>query len=112
MSEQLQAILIMLATCWGCATIFLGIGFWADHRKEPMHFYAGVPVDPKTITDVPAYNRENGKMWKLYSTPYWAAGLIGCWNVNVSAIVICLACVVGIPLLIWKYHGIRKQFKA
>ena len=112
MTEEFWALVTMLASCWGSALLFLAIGIWADRRKTPMHFYSGVPIDPKSITDVQGYNRQEGKMWKQYSIPYWLAGILSFWNIGWAAIVIGLACFPGIFWLVWKHHRIRREFKA
>ena len=73
--EQIVGMVIMCVTGFGCAGLFSAIGVWAEKRKDPMNFYSGTSVDPATISDVDAYNRENSKMWKAYAIPYWISGI-------------------------------------
>lgn len=74
--KPIVAIVIMLVVCFGCAGLFWGIGAWAMKRKDPMHFYSGSSVDPRTISDIPGYNAENAKMWRQYSFPFWLSGIM------------------------------------
>ena len=115
--ERIFGIILMTFVNLLCAGIFYGIGVWAQKRKDPMHFYTGTTVDPKTISDIPAYNRENEKLWKTYSIPFflcavcafgsiWAEGLM-----TVSIVVLVLSCTVGGGWLICKYHKILKKYK-
>lgn len=99
-----------------CAGIFYGIGVWAAKRKDPMHFYSGTSVDPRTISDVPAYNRENARMWKRFSIPFWLCTLcsiLSFWDRSLSTVGIVFlvaGCTVGIGWLIKRYHRILKEY--
>lgn len=115
--EQIFGIILMTFINLMCAGIFYGIGVWANKRKDPMHFYAGSTIDPKTISDIPAYNRENAKLWKMFSIPFWLCS--GCafgsiWMealMTVSIIVLVLGCTAGIGWLVWMYSKIHKKYK-
>ena len=115
--ERIFGIILMTFINLMCAGIFYGIGVWAQKRKDPMHFYSGTTVDPKTISDVPSYNLENSKMWKAFSIPFWLCA--GCalgsiWAeslMTVSIVFLCVGCTVGIGWLICKYHKILKKYK-
>ena len=102
--------------CFGCAVIFYGIGIWADKAKKPVHFWAGTKVDPLKVTDISGYNRANAVMWKVYSIPYWLAGLIGCFGylgdifALIATALLVLACFPGIFLLVRRYRKIEKQY--
>ena len=115
--ERIFGIILMTFINLMCAGIFYGIGVWAKKRKDPMHFYAGSTVDPKTISDIPAYNRENAKLWKVFSVPFWFCA--GCAFASIwldvlmtaAIIVLVLGCTVGIGWLITRYHKILKSYK-
>ena len=115
--ERIFAIILMTFINLLCAGIFYGIGAWAKSRKDPMHFYSGSTVDPKTISDIPAYNRENEKLWKTYSAPFFlcAACAFGSIWVKelmiVSISVLVLASTIGGGWLVWKYSKIYKKYK-
>ena len=110
---------IVLILCgFGCGSLFSWMSSWAKKRKDPMHFWSGSTVDPKTITDIPAYNQANARMWKRYAIPYWMTGWCGfaCFlNYKLAAVVGCVligaASTVGILWLIWAYKRIEKQYK-
>lgn len=111
--------IIMIVFCgFGCGALFYWIGAWASNRKDPMHFWSGSTVDPKSILDIPAYNQANAQMWKQYSIPYWLSGILGMlsiFDVRISVfsmVPIGLACTVGIWWLIHTYRKIERKYKA
>lgn len=114
--EAIGGMIIMVLVCWGCAALFFGIGVWADRRKVPVNFWAGTKIDPKTVSDIPAYNHTNAVMWKLYSVPYWIAGAFSLfvpwahWCAIAALILVVLACVPGLLLLIRRYRQIENKY--
>lgn len=115
--KDIAGLVIFLVCVWGCGGLFYGIGVWAAKRKAPMFFWAGSEVDPKTVSDVPAYNRENGRMWKRYSLAFWMSGALEIagirfpWCGIAAASLIGLACTVGFLWLIGTFRRIRKQYR-
>ena len=114
--EQILSVIIMCGCGFGMGALFYWMGHWAQNRKDPMHFCSGSTVDPKTISDIPAYNHANARMWKIYSIPYWLTAVFGLLTIvdsrfsAVSSILIFLACTVGIGWLVWKYNRICRQY--
>ena len=112
--KEIAGIVIMVVSCWGCAALLFGIGVWADHRKAPMNFWAGTEIDPRTVSDIPAYNHENAVMWKVYSIPYWIAGALSLfqahWCSIAALIMITLACFPGLLVLIYHYRKIENKY--
>lgn len=109
-----EAVFDWLATCWGCGALFLILGLASIRRKKPMHFWAGQAMELDSVRDVPAYNREYGKMWMRYSVPYWLAGLIGIFDFVsrwflVAAVAVLL--VGGLGGLIWMVRAYRRLEK-
>ena len=109
--EKIFAIIIMVGSCWFCAAIFCGIAFWALKRKDPMHFYSGTTVDPGTVSDIPAYNREVARMWFVYSGFFWLSGIAAFFRMMAAVIIMSLACIPGIFLLVGCYNRIYKKYK-
>lgn len=115
-SKNIAGVVILTVCCWGSAALFFGIGLWAGRRKTPMHFWAGTEIDPKTVSDIPAYNRENAVMWKVYSIPYWTAGALSLflgraqWCSIAAGILIALACFPGLLILIRHYRKIETKY--
>ena len=115
--EALFGIIMMVLCGFGCGALFFWLGVWAAGRKDPMHFWSGSVVAAEFISDVQAYNQANARMWKIYSVPYWATGIIGLFSIfdirlsALSMIAIGLACTVGIWWLIHTYRKIEKQYK-
>ena len=104
-------MIVWYATCFGCALLFIGIGIYARRLEKPMWFWAGSEVDPETVSDVKQYNRENGRMWILYSLWYIAAGLAMIWSSGAAVAIMVLGCTVGIGLLIASYQKIFNKYK-
>ena len=115
--ERIFGIILMTFVNLMCAGIFYGIGVWAQKRKDPMHFYSGSTVDPRTISDIPAYNRENSRLWKQYSIPFWFCAIFSFSSIwieslmTVSVVLLVLGCTLGGGLLVWKYNKIFKKYQ-
>ena len=95
----------------GCATLFLGIGLYARRMKTPMWFWSGVAVDPDSITDVPAYNKANGRMWMLYSLWYWVSCLVYAVSAVAAMVILMVGSTVGAILLMFAYRRIESKYK-
>ena len=114
-SESIVGAIIMCVVCFGCGALFFGIGVWATNLEKPMHFWSGSTIDPKTVDDIPEYNRKNAAMWKWYSLPYWFAGIFGLfswkceWCMYVSMALLLIACVPGFVVLVGCYKRIEKE---
>jgi len=104
--------IIFPAICLGMALIFWLIALVAFKRRTPMHFWAGDIIDPKTIKDIPAYNRANGVMWLVYGVSYIVAGLVGFASIIASVVLLSLASTVGIAGLFVAYKRIHNKYKA
>ena len=94
-----------------CSLLFTGIGIYAWRREIPMWFFSGSTVKEEEITDVKAYNRENGIMWICYSAIFWISTVLGIWSAVAAGIVLLVGCVVGSLLLVAAYNRIYKKYK-
>ena len=103
--EQLIFPLIMIP----CAASFTALGVYAWKRKKPMWFYSGSEVKPWQIRDIPAYNRANGIMWLVFSLGFWAAAVLGLFNVPAAGVLTMLTCLLGIPGLLIAYKRIYNK---
>ena len=108
----MAGMIIWCITIFGCAILFFSLGIYAERREKPMHFWSGTTVDEKKITDVKAYNKENGRMWKIYSLCYFASGVIYFWSVWISVLLLFLSCTVGLGVLIVTFNRIEKKYKS
>lgn len=97
---------------WFCGAIFIGIGIYSIRKKTPIHFWAGTMVKDQEISDIKAYNRENGIMWITYGSTYVLAGLIALISIAIGAVFLAIAGVVGIVFLILGYNSIYNNYKA
>ena len=93
-----------------CSALFTGIGIYARNRKKPMWFWSGTVVDEKEISDIPAYNHANGRMWILFSLILWISAFMGLFSMRAGDIVLCAGSLIGIPLLIFAYRRIYRKY--
>ncbi len=103
--------IIFAVICWLCSLIFGAVAIWAFKSKQPMHFWSGSTVNPEEITDIPAYNRANGRMWSIYTMAMIMTGVLSLFNITVSAVLLIVICVPGIVVLIIVYNRIYKKYK-
>ena len=108
--ERIMAIIVMLLCNWLCGGTFVGMSIWAKKRKDPMHFYSGTSVDPRKITDVPAYNQANARMWMTYSMPFWISSIVAFFHTGAAAVIMGVSCMPGFLWLIFRYRRICKEY--
>ncbi len=114
--EQLFGLIMLLGVCFGLGIMIYFIAIWAERSKKPFGFWTFREVKPEAISDIPSYNRENGKMWKLYSVPFFLAGFCGMggvwltWLRTAALVLVILACTLGIGWLIWNYKRIFRKY--
>lgn len=101
----------MVVSCWICGIFFLAFGQFARRYKKPVWFWSGSTVEPESITDIPAYNRANARMWSVFSLPFWISGLMSFWWMVPAAVLLTVACLAGLPVLIVTYNKIFKKYK-
>ena len=94
-----------------CSLLFTGIGIYAWRRTKPMWFWSGSSVREEEITNVKAYNRENGIMWLCYSAVFWISTIMGIRSVSIAGIVLAAGCLGGLPLLVIAYNRIYRKYK-
>ena len=94
-----------------CSLLFTGIGIYAWWRTKPMWFWSGSSVREDEITNVKAYNRENGIMWICYSAVFWISTIMGIRSVSIAGIVLAVGCLGGLPLLVIAYNRIYRKYK-
>ena len=103
--------IIWYVTMFSTAAVFYGIGVYAQKLEKPMWFWAGTEVDAASIRDVKAYNRENARMWKLFSLWFWAAGAAQYWSGALALTLLVLSCTVGMAALVATFLKIEKKYK-
>ena len=117
MGEFIETI-ILTAFCFAGGAVFFGIGVYAGRKKGPMNFWAGEQIAPESVTDIPAYNRQNALMWKWYSLSYFLTGLcalLSIWSRGWNYIclgVLVLGCCGGMIAVICRYRNIRRKYLA
>ena len=113
---DLIGMIIMAICCFGSGIICFSLGYKAEKAEKPVNFWAGKQVDASSITDINGYNHANAVMWKVYSTPYFLAGILSCFayygdGFYLAALCfLILACVPGLVLLIRRYIRIEKAY--
>ncbi len=103
--------MIMLVIVIPIAMMFTGMGIYAMRKPTPMHFFSGTTVDASEITDVRAYNRENGIMWLVFSLVFWLSAIIGSYNGLVGGFILIGGCVIGVPGLLVTYNFIYSKYE-
>lgn len=98
---------IMLAT----VMLFGGVGVWALRSKGPVHFWSGTQVKPEEITDIPAYNKANAKMWFCFCVPLVASMLIAPFNMVAAGVTAGAGVLAGIVAVIIVYSRIERKYK-
>ena len=101
--------IVWLSTTLPVALLLPGIGVYAFRKKTPIGFFAGVPAPE--VTDVRAYNRENGVMWTVFSLPFFSAAALGLWRVWAGTAVLLAGTFFGIPLLVFAYSHICRKYR-
>ena len=107
----MAGMIIWSITVFGCAILFFGMGMYAEKREKPMWFWAGSTVDESKISDVKAYNKENGIMWKIYSLWFWASGIVYFWIEWLAVAILVLGCTLGMGWLVARFNKIEKKNK-
>ena len=109
--KEFFSMIIWLVIMIPCSLLFTGIGLYAIKREKPMWFWSGSTVSETEITDVKAYNRENGIMWICYSLVMWASTIMGVLNMAVTGLVLLIGSLAGLPILAVTYNRIYKKYK-
>ena len=100
---------IWLAVTLPLPLILLGIALFAWFQKTPMWFFAGIPGP--AVSDVRGFNRANAVIWACFSLPFFVAAGVGVVYRLAAAVIILGACLVGIPLLVFAYHGFCGKYR-
>lgn len=94
-----------------CAITFFIIGFSAFKSKKTVSFWSGTKVDPKKVSDIPAYNKANGIMWLCYSSLYFLAIILSLVGYSeFSTWFVIAATTLGLVVLIFVYKSICKKY--
>ena len=115
-NESIFGAIIMILCCWSCAALFVGIALNGRKKETPMGFWSGIPVDPRSVRDIPEYNRESSNMWLIYSVPYWISGMVsfffgaGDFVAMIAVGILMFACIPGLAILIWRYKQIERKY--
>lgn len=103
--------IIWLIAVFAFGLIFYRIGAHAEKRKQPMWFITGTPLSAERVRDVKEFNRENARMWKNFSLPYFGAGIVHFYDERIAIVVLVLASTAGIAWLFWTYKKIRAKYE-
>ena len=114
--EDIFGLIILTICSLGIGALCFCLGLCAEHSQKPFGFWTFKEVKPDSISDISAYNRENGKMWKQYAVPFFfAAGCAvgGIWFpflLKASVWLMAAVCTLGIVWLIWQYNRIFRKY--
>ena len=51
-------------------------------------------------------------MWIVFSLGFWAAAVLGLFDVSAAGVLTALTCLIGIPILVIVYQRIYRKYKA
>lgn len=91
--------------------MYFGFGVYAAKTEKPMFFWAGVDVSAREITDIKAYNKENSRMWKIYSIPWWIMGVTFFCFPIFTVVFLSIYSVLGTVFLVCRYHKIENKYR-
>ena len=110
--ETILGAIVLIFCGFGCGALFYGIGAMALKNRKPAGFWANGPeIKEEDVSDIPAYNRENARMWKLYSLWFWVSGLGYFVNAYAAVIVLVIGSTAGGALLVAQYLRIEKKYR-
>jgi len=99
-------------TLWVVGFIYGVSAFLLSRMRKPFPFYTGVSIPPEMITDIPAYNRANGKMWTVYSGIHLIAGFLALLNSTLGFIIFGLLIIPGLIIMFPIHKRILSKFKS
>ena len=114
--EDIFGLIIMLSVSGSCGVFFWFLGRNALNSRKPVGFWTGKGIKAESISDIAAYNRENARLWKIYSLSYFVicilsvAGFWISWMNMLAVILLILVCTAGVGWLIWKYTRIYRKY--
>jgi hypothetical protein len=91
----------IFTTLMGIVT-FVPIIIWILKLKRPVHFNSlKDPPKPEEITDIPAFNKANAKMWAVYGGTFVLAGFVGLVHLYAGLAILLATSILGIiPLAV------------
>ena len=110
MGEWLVKIIFAVCTM-GCGVCIFWYGTWIKGLNKPVGFWSNKPFHPERVTDVPAYNRENGKLFQYFGVPPCLSGTSMLLSLDSAALgILLLWATIGIWWLIRSHKVIEKTY--
>jgi len=81
-------------------------------RNTPMNFWTGSIISSEEITDIPAYNRANVKMWAIYLVCLALASAIVFLNWIIGLSLFLVVLIIGVIFMIKVYKRIYNKYKS
>lgn len=98
-------------TSWVCSLLFGVCALWIYKRRKPINFFHGTVIEPKEITDIPAYNRANALMWTIYAACFVLTGILSLFDYTAGLVMMLFLFLPGlIPLYIF-HKRIYNKYK-
>lgn len=95
---------------WGAAAVYLVTGLFCMRRKTPMRLSFISKTPAEKISDIPAYNKEIGKMWCAMAVFLLAGGGAMMANPAFSVLFFVVASTVGVGGVAWWQSRIEKKY--
>ena len=103
-------MLEMLVICWGAALLLLLLGLHVRNKRDPVSLWGGQKVAGSRVRNVHAYNRAVGKMYAIFSIPFWICGPVLYFYPAAAVAAFCLVCTLGFGLMAWYCHRIEEKY--
>lgn len=109
--EQIIGYAVMMGCTWLCALVLVGIGIFAERQTKPSKMRAKSDYETEGIVDHVGFNKEVGRLWKLYSIPFWICGVLWFVSSKLTCILILVAALPGYLVLKFCYFRIAKRYR-
>ena len=99
-----------LVIMWtGAAVYFIaGIHIMKSRKPARLSIFTEIPSD--RVTDLAAYNREVGKMWRVLSAVFFAGGIAEGFKPAFSLLIFALFCTLGVGVSAWRQSKIEEKY--
>ena len=92
--------------------VIVGVNAYRHYKRNtPTNFWSGSIIDPKEISDIPAYNRANFLMWTVYLFCLALPSVVAYFNLLIGIIVYVSTMLIGLIIIILVYKRIYNKYK-
>ncbi len=107
-------LILILSSLFGAFLLYKAVSSYKS--KKPVRFFISMiakvnPSNFKNPDKIPAYNKEVGHGWLIFSLCFFATGLIGYfYDGKLAGTLTQLLCTLGLALLVFNYRRIAGKY--